>query len=171
MEYLPSLASRESATPPDARRLRILYEESAHSATLRDKSGATLCRLPCTAWLPPHAEWSIHVLDVNEDTRRVEIPESLDDVVAGGSATVIARPKRGHPGAAMSLFLTGFPLSILGLLCVGIAPKSGPEGTNDSNPTFLAAGIGLLAVGLPMIIGGGAWWSYSRSPSVEVLSR
>jgi hypothetical protein len=74
MEYTPPIA-RDAPPPPSARRLTLLSEEASHSATLHDAAGATLCRLPCTAWVPVHAGWTVNVAVDSGGPRPIEIPD------------------------------------------------------------------------------------------------
>src|SRR5947209_567547 len=98
-------------------------------------TGATLCRLPCTAWVPVHGGWD-NVAVENGKPRPIEIPDKLDDVATGESATIVARPKRGHPGGAMALFMAGIPLTITGRLLVGASLHDSTERGEPRTNTF-----------------------------------
>jgi hypothetical protein len=119
--------------------------------------------------VPSHGGWAV---DVGDEHRSIAIPDTLDDVGPGDSARAIAHPKRGHPAGATALFITGIPLSLAGALFVGASMHDTTEkDVPRTNTIGLGLGIGLLAVGIPMIVGGATWSSYSHAPWIEVVGR
>jgi hypothetical protein len=171
MAYSPSLA-RDAAPPPGTRRMTLLLEDPSHAGTLVNDRDLPLCALPCTAWVPSESGWTVDVAVAGRKPQTIRMPDDLDfgyeHDPASQSLTAVARPKRGHPGAARTLLIAGIPITLVG----GIALSMSAGGTDERgvNPITLAWGIGLVTAGVAMITGGAAWGAYSRPPAIDAIA-
>ena len=166
-EYWPAEA-RASHAPSDVWRLRFRAERPDDVASLADGAGTRLCTLPCTALVPPMAGYTVRIATSSGSSRTLDIPTTLDEVALGESATVIARPKRGHPGAARTLVISGALLIGFGTLFLGAG--LGGHGQGES-VWGLLYGVGMTGIGFPMMIGGFIWGSASQPASLDVIAQ
>ena len=153
------------------------YARGAEPWSLRDGTGAFVCRLPCAAWVPPNAGLTLALDDKLVDGEPVTFPVpphlpalTGDDLVvtvdrthAGGTVgKIIAAPTAAVFGLA-GLAFTGISIASLASgskntttstgLCASVGTSTGPAGGKAESCTReesqgVAAGVGGLAIGI-----------------------
>jgi hypothetical protein len=159
------------ASPPEEEPVvtTLLPEPETDEAVLHRGNGSAVCALPCTAPIPRASGYYVEV--TKDDTnRRVDMPRELGP--PGSRLTAIVHRKRGHPGAAVALGITGAGMLLVAAVATAACarspqPNEYPLGRAVVCTVAVVGGVS----GLGMLTTGIVLCATSRRPGLEVLSR